>query len=163
MTMDVGFLTADAGEMCAGIKWDIKSKDYFDAHALNKQWESQAFPTFNRAFNRFRPKYAPLHNRYCTKRRAYLIKASGIRSKCRLPPSRRPASPSRRQKLSPRFLAQHHPVLGIWIFDCATLHTAFAEDALRATNMNKGIGGEKKILRDGWFMNDAGEKVIQPM
>ena len=54
-------------------------------------------------------------------------------------------------------------VVGVWIFDCATSHTAFATDALRATNMNKGPGGKVPIMRDGWFINEAGEKVVQQM
>ncbi|ORZ41726.1 hypothetical protein BCR44DRAFT_342335 [Catenaria anguillulae PL171] len=167
MTLDVGFLTAksaNAGEMRAGFKWDIKSQGYFDADALNNQWTSHAQPTFDSAFKDHRIRYSCLQDVHYARRRHFLVKKSATCAKVFIPPVRcSPRSPSRRQKLAPRFIFQRQPVVGVWIFDCATSHTAFAEDALRATSMNKGTGGEKKNLRDGWFVNEAGVKVIQPM
>ena len=174
LTMDVGFLTAKdpapgRGTKRAGIKWDVKSKGkYFDADALNEQWLDQALPTFNHAFNPLKLRVA--HFRHSAQRWSYLrSKLANVSHKRKhqlyIPMRTLRRLPSRRERTARLFpvLTTRSPVVGVWIFDCATSHTAFAEDALRATKMNVGEGGAQPILRDGWFINDAGTKVIQKM
>ena len=50
----------------------------------------------------------------------------------------------------------------LFLFDNATSHSVFAQDALRTTQMNKGTGGQQPWLRNGWFEKD-GARIIQPM
>ncbi len=49
-----------------------------------------------------------------------------------------------------------------FLFDNATSHSVYVEDALRIANMNKGIGGKQARLRDGWYYED-GVRKVQPM
>jgi hypothetical protein len=46
----------------------------------------------------------------------------------------------------------------LFLFDNATSHSVYADDALQASKMNKGEGGAQAILRDGWYKN--GDTVI---
>jgi hypothetical protein len=39
----------------------------------------------------------------------------------------------------------------LFIFDNATIHSAFAKDALRVTKLNIGPGGEQPFMRPGWY------------
>lgn len=39
----------------------------------------------------------------------------------------------------------------LFLFDNATSHSIYAEDALRANKMNKNDGGRQPFLRNGWF------------
>ena len=50
----------------------------------------------------------------------------------------------------------------LFLFDNATSHSIYADDALRTQKMNKGEGGEQPFLRDGWF-KDSDTTCIQPM
>lgn len=51
----------------------------------------------------------------------------------------------------------------LFLFDNATSHAIYADNALRTTKMNKGEGGQQPLLRDGWYLNDQGLIVSQPM
>ena len=42
----------------------------------------------------------------------------------------------------------------LFLFDNATSHSTYAEDALRTNKMNKGDGGQQSFLRNGWFRNE---------
>ena len=54
--------------------------------------------------------------------------------------------------------------IAIWIFDNSTLHGVYAPNALRSINMVKKDGGKnQKPMRDGWFINSEGIRVIQCM
>jgi hypothetical protein len=39
----------------------------------------------------------------------------------------------------------------VFLFDNATSHSVYADNALRVAKMNKGEGGQQPILRDGWY------------
>jgi len=60
------------------------------------------------------------------------------------------------------FESQHPNKTGLFCFDQSSNHSAFAEDALLATNMNLNPGGKQHKLKDGWFMKD-GQKIEQKM
>ncbi|KAA8895915.1 hypothetical protein FN846DRAFT_995097 [Sphaerosporella brunnea] len=40
----------------------------------------------------------------------------------------------------------------LFIFDNATIHSAFATDALRVTKLNIAPGGKQPVMRPGWFL-----------
>ncbi|KAI5839736.1 hypothetical protein DFP73DRAFT_598397 [Morchella snyderi] len=61
------------------------------------------------------------------------------------------------------FEAAYPGCQALFLFDNATSHSAFAEDALRVTRMNKGPGGEPVHVRDGYWFKDNGERVVQAM
>ena len=42
-------------------------------------------------------------------------------------------------------------------------HCAYAEDALLVSRMNLRPGGKQAYMRDGWYLDDANNKIIQPM
>ena len=46
------------------------------------------------------------------------------------------------------------------VFDDATHHTAREKDALKSTNLNVGI---MMMMRDGWYHDDDGHKIVQSM
>lgn len=48
-------------------------------------------------------------------------------------------------------------------FDSSTNHRAYAPNALVACHMNVGSGGKQPIMRDGWYIDKAGQRVIQVM
>ena len=50
----------------------------------------------------------------------------------------------------------------LFLFDNATSHSVYAQNALRTTQMNKGVGGKQPWLCDGWFERD-GVRITQPM
>lgn len=43
----------------------------------------------------------------------------------------------------------------LFMFDNATSHAVYAEDALCRGSMNKSSGGKQALLRDGWFETDG--------
>ena len=47
----------------------------------------------------------------------------------------------------------------LFLFDNATSHSVYAPDALRASKMNKGDGGQQPFIRNGWFHD--GETIRQ--
>ena len=57
-------------------------------------------------------------------------------------------------KAIPAFVAMHPNAIALFCFDQSTNHAAFANDALRARNMNLGPGGKQPRLRHGWFGAD---------
>ena len=50
----------------------------------------------------------------------------------------------------------------LFLFDNATSHSVYADNALRASNMNKGSGGKQAWLRNG-FYHIGGVRFEQPM
>ena len=50
----------------------------------------------------------------------------------------------------------------LFLFDNATSHSVYAQNALCTAQMNKRIGGQQPWLRDGWYEKD-GARIIQPM
>jgi hypothetical protein len=53
---------------------------------------------------------------------------------------------------------------GVFLFDCATNHTAFAHDALRVEKMNLSEGGAQDAdMKDGWFIDSKGNRRSQKM
>lgn len=50
----------------------------------------------------------------------------------------------------------------LFLFDNATSHSVYANDALQVSNMNKGSGGKQRYLQNGWFDHE-GVRTIQPM
>jgi hypothetical protein len=52
----------------------------------------------------------------------------------------------------------------VWIFDNATSHSVYKEDALRVNHMGLYPGGVQPFLRDGWWLPfGEAERVIHPM
>jgi len=47
----------------------------------------------------------------------------------------------------------------LFLFDNATSHSVYTDDALRASKMNKGRGGRQPLLRDGWYRD--GEEIVR--
>ena len=43
----------------------------------------------------------------------------------------------------------------LFLFDNATSHSVYAQNALRTANMNKEMGGKQSILRDRWYEKDG--------
>ena len=52
------------------------------------------------------------------------------------------------------------PVL---IFDNATVHTAKEKDALSVVYLNVGPGGVQPKMKDGWYHDEDGHKIVQKM
>lgn len=52
---------------------------------------------------------------------------------------------------------------GVWIFDWSSNHHCFASDALQATQMNVRPGGKQPKMRDGWYLDKSGNRIVQPM
>lgn len=50
----------------------------------------------------------------------------------------------------------------LFLFDNATSHAIYAEDALRVVKMNKSTRGQQPFLRDGWFEKDN-QRYPQPI
>lgn len=59
--------------------------------------------------------------------------------------------------------ALHPGYLLLFLFDNATSHAVYADNALRTVQMNKSSGGKQIWLRNGWYKNEEGEKIVQPM
>ena len=51
----------------------------------------------------------------------------------------------------------------LFLFDNATSHSIYVQDALQVAHMNKGLGGQQPFLRAGWFMGPNQEVVVQGM
>jgi hypothetical protein len=51
----------------------------------------------------------------------------------------------------------------LFLFDNATSHSVYADDALHVTDMNKGNGGKQPWLRNGYFFDSEGIRIDQPM
>ena len=60
----------------------------------------------------------------------------------------------------PIFEAAYPSCQGVWLFDNATNHSAYAEDALVANRMNFKPGGQQPVMREG-FIHSKGRP--QPM
>ena len=63
----------------------------------------------------------------------------------------------------PIFEVLHPGCVGVFCFDQSTNHNAMAADALIATRMNLSPGGAQPKMRDGWHINENGEKLVHPM
>jgi hypothetical protein len=53
----------------------------------------------------------------------------------------------------------------LFIFDNATIHFAFAKDALRVTKLNIAPGGKQPFMRPGWYWDrkEQAEKPLSPV
>jgi hypothetical protein len=58
---------------------------------------------------------------------------------------------------------QGRPLVGVFLFDNSKCHGIMAPDALVANLMNVNPGGAQPKMRDGWYVNAAGERVAQNM
>ena len=68
----------------------------------------------------------------------------------------------------PIFEATHigedgQPLVGVFLFDNSKCHGIMAPDALVANLMNLNPGGAQSKMRDGWYVNSLGERVVQNM
>lgn len=61
------------------------------------------------------------------------------------------------------FEAAHPDCQALFLFVNATSHSAFGEDALRTSRMNKGWGGKQPHMRNGYFNDSDGIQVTQRM
>jgi hypothetical protein len=68
-----------------------------------------------------------------------------------------------RNKLIPAFEQMHPNCKARIIFDQSTNHAAYAPDALLASRMNLKEGGKQSFMRDGWYIDQKGDKKIQKM
>ena len=69
-----------------------------------------------------------------------------------------------KNKVLPIFKILHPDSDALFVFDNSMNHHAKASDALVARNLNLSDGGiNTPKLRSGWFLNSAGEKVVQVM
>ena len=58
----------------------------------------------------------------------------------------------------------HPDCVGLWLFDNSQNHRAMAADALRVSKLIKSDGGKNAPkLRDGWYTNADGQRVVQAM
>jgi hypothetical protein len=72
----------------------------------------------------------------------------------------------RQQRKACKIFDQSHPGCdALWIFDNASGHTSFSDDALLVRNMNKGPSDKKGTkMRAGWYVDeDTGEKETQTL
>jgi hypothetical protein len=58
---------------------------------------------------------------------------------------------------------QGRPLVGVFLFDNSKCHGIMAPDALVANVMNLNPGGAQPKMRDGWYTDDQGERVVQKM
>ncbi len=63
----------------------------------------------------------------------------------------------------PIFEILHPGCIGVFCFDQSTNHNAMAAGALIAMRMNLSPGGAQPKMRDGWYINEKGEKLIHSM
>ncbi|KAJ7607101.1 hypothetical protein DFH06DRAFT_1275273 [Mycena polygramma] len=69
-----------------------------------------------------------------------------------------------RTKLIPAFERLHGPgYQALFMVDHSQGHAACAPDALLVSRMNTKPGGKQAIMRDGWYFDRNGRKIIQPM
>lgn len=68
-----------------------------------------------------------------------------------------------KEKALPIFKALHPNCDALLMFDNSANHHAFAPDALVASRLNLKDGGAnlKDIMRDGWFLNEEGNRITQ--
>ena len=63
----------------------------------------------------------------------------------------------------PIFEILHPGCVGVFCFDQSTNHNAMAADALIATRINLSPEGAQPKMRDGWYINENGEKLVHLM
>ncbi len=63
----------------------------------------------------------------------------------------------------PIFEILHPGCVGIFCFDQSTNHNAMAADALITVRMNLSFGGVQPKMRDSWYINENGEKLVHLM
>ncbi|CAB4388705.1 unnamed protein product [Rhizophagus irregularis] len=63
----------------------------------------------------------------------------------------------------PIFEILHPGCVGVFCFDQSTNHNAMAADALIVVRMNLSPGGTQPKMRDGWYINENGEKLVHSM
>ncbi|KAG2134556.1 uncharacterized protein EDB93DRAFT_1242635 [Suillus bovinus] len=69
-----------------------------------------------------------------------------------------------RNKIIPAFERAHGPgYQALFLIDNSQGHSAYADDALLISRMNINLGGKQAQMKDGWFIDAGGQKVIQPM
>ncbi|KAG2031714.1 hypothetical protein BDR03DRAFT_994603 [Suillus americanus] len=69
-----------------------------------------------------------------------------------------------RNKIIPAFERAHGPgYQALFLIDNSQGHSAYADDALLISRMNINPGGKQAQMKDGWFIDAGGQKVIQPM
>jgi hypothetical protein len=51
----------------------------------------------------------------------------------------------------------------LFLIDNSQGHSAYADNALLILHMNINLGGKQAQMKDGWFIDAGGQKVIQPM
>ncbi|KAG2120243.1 hypothetical protein DEU56DRAFT_873874 [Suillus clintonianus] len=69
-----------------------------------------------------------------------------------------------RNKIIPAFERAHGPgYQALFLIDNSQGHSAYADDALLISHMNINPGGKQAQMKDGWFIDAGGQKVIQPM
>ena len=61
------------------------------------------------------------------------------------------------------FEALHPGADALFVFDNATSHKAFAADTLIASKVRLRDGGKYVPMRDGWYINEDGVRVVQKM
>jgi len=54
-------------------------------------------------------------------------------------------------------------LVGVFLFDNSKCHGIMAPDALVANLMNLNPGGAQPKMRDGWYTDGQGERVVQKM
>ncbi|KAJ3792109.1 hypothetical protein GGU11DRAFT_819115 [Lentinula aff. detonsa] len=69
------------------------------------------------------------------------------------------------EKIIPAFEAKHNPneYQALIMVDNSQGHSAYAQDALLTCRMNMNPGGKQGMLRDTWFYDHNGHRVIQKM
>ncbi|KAG1883732.1 hypothetical protein F4604DRAFT_1575373 [Suillus subluteus] len=67
-------------------------------------------------------------------------------------------------KIIPAFECTHGPGYQVlFLIDNSQGHSAYADDVLLISCMNINLGGKQAQMKDGWFIDAGGKKVIQPM
>ncbi|KAG2151186.1 uncharacterized protein EDB93DRAFT_1275952 [Suillus bovinus] len=67
-------------------------------------------------------------------------------------------------KIIPAFERAHGPgYQALFLIDNSQGHSAYADDVLPISRMNINPGGKQAQMKDGWFIDAGGQKVIQPM
>ncbi|KAG1740917.1 hypothetical protein EDB19DRAFT_1635048, partial [Suillus lakei] len=67
-------------------------------------------------------------------------------------------------KIIPAFECAHGPgYQALFLINNSQGHSAYADDALLILRMNVNPGGKQAQMKDGWFIDAGGQKVIQPM
>ncbi|KAG1809072.1 uncharacterized protein BJ212DRAFT_1484568 [Suillus subaureus] len=67
-------------------------------------------------------------------------------------------------KIIPAFECAHGPgYQALFLINNSQGHSAYADDVLLILCMNVNLGGKQAQMKDGWFIDAGGQKVIQPM